>query len=268
MTDTEKLNLEFSNEFDVLYNNITSNQAPGLDEYEKSVFLTRAQDEIVKAYFNPKLNKSMEGFDGNEKRQIDFSMIIKSEQQQRQTSTSNAGVQVTFNPFQDGIFDQRKETGSVTLPEDILMFINEYVVVNRNDNSVRLNVLPITYTEYSRIMSKPYKRPLKFQCWRLLDNTNGSRRAELIVGPNDRIDQYVYRYIKRPCAIRLTDFDDEVTLDGDSTAQACELDPILYPEIIQRAAELAKAAYVGDLNTQIALGTNSQTNVGMLTSSK
>lgn len=49
---------EFDNEFDVLYNNITSNQAPGLDAYEKSVFLTKAQDEILKAYFNPRTNKS------------------------------------------------------------------------------------------------------------------------------------------------------------------------------------------------------------------
>ena len=30
---------EFSTEFDVLYNNVTSNQAPGLNEYEKSLFL-------------------------------------------------------------------------------------------------------------------------------------------------------------------------------------------------------------------------------------
>ena len=59
-------NQEFSNEFDVLYNNIMSNQAPGLDEYEKSVFLTKAQDEIVKNYFNPKGNKYQEGFDGND----------------------------------------------------------------------------------------------------------------------------------------------------------------------------------------------------------
>jgi len=42
------------------------------------VFLTKAQDEIVKAYFNPKTNKVQEGFDGNEKRQIDFSMIMRS----------------------------------------------------------------------------------------------------------------------------------------------------------------------------------------------
>ena len=42
---------EFSQEFDILYNNIASNQAPGLTEYEKSVFLTKAQDEIIKNYF-------------------------------------------------------------------------------------------------------------------------------------------------------------------------------------------------------------------------
>jgi len=54
---------EFSNEFDILYNNIASNQAPGIDEYEKSVFLTKAQRQIVKAYFEGMLNKSVKGFD-------------------------------------------------------------------------------------------------------------------------------------------------------------------------------------------------------------
>ena len=53
-------NPEMSNEFDILYNNITSNQAPGLDEYEKSVFLTKAQDEIIKAYV---VNKDMKEFE-------------------------------------------------------------------------------------------------------------------------------------------------------------------------------------------------------------
>ena len=42
---------EFSNEFDVLYNNIMSNAAPGLDEYEKSVYLTEAQRNLVISYF-------------------------------------------------------------------------------------------------------------------------------------------------------------------------------------------------------------------------
>ena len=71
---------EFSNEFDVLYNNIMSNQAPGLNEYEKSVFLTKAQNELVKNYFNKKSlgNQEKEGFDENPKRQIDFSYLIST----------------------------------------------------------------------------------------------------------------------------------------------------------------------------------------------
>jgi hypothetical protein len=38
---------ELSVEFDLLYNNISSNQAPGLTEYEKSVFLTEAQEAVI-----------------------------------------------------------------------------------------------------------------------------------------------------------------------------------------------------------------------------
>lgn len=360
MTEQEviQLNNEFSNEFDVVYNNITSNQAPGLNEYEKSVFLTKAQDEIIKAYFNPKTNKVQEGFDGNEKRQIDFSMIMKSHTYFKITavarpdlfgvSTSstveaikgdainksyniydsqvsvitrpghtidyeikyipaidiidnklqyqvvvddapkyeasidrnifdvsksqivegdNKYVAIIANPFTSSFFDLRNNTKAVTLNSDILMFVNEYVEVTRNNQTVRLTVLPINYTEYSRLMSKPYKRPLKNQAWRLLDNSSGTKKAELVVGPNDEIIKYVIRYVKRPRAIRLTTFDD-VTLDGGNTAQCCELDPILFPEIIQRACELAKAAYTGDLQSQLVLGQTSQTNMGMVTQSR
>ena len=71
-------NQEFSNEFDVLYNNIASNQAPGLNEYEKSVFLTKAQNEIVKNYFTDRKNgnKYEQGFEGSQKRFIDFSKLV------------------------------------------------------------------------------------------------------------------------------------------------------------------------------------------------
>ena len=69
---------EFSQEFDILYNNIASNQAPGLTEYEKSVFLTKAQDEIIKNYFTnkPNGNKYQEGIEDSAKRYSDFSCLI------------------------------------------------------------------------------------------------------------------------------------------------------------------------------------------------
>lgn len=243
-------NQEFSNEFDVLYNNIMSNQAPGLDEYEKSVFLTKAQDEIVKNYFNPKGNKYNEGFDGNEKRQIDFSMIMRS------TAIATG--------FTAGIFDTRGKT--VILPKDIIMILNEYALVTRAGStgdpesvqeSVRLTIVPIEYKEYSRLMSKPYKRPLKWQAWRLLNNSTTDNSAEIITGPNDTLTSYNIRYIKKPRAIILSDLEG-VTLDGQSRAQTCELDSILHPEILQRAVELAKAAYVGDVNSQVQMGQRSE----------
>lgn len=243
-------NQEFSNEFDVLYNNIMSNQAPGLDEYEKSVFLTKAQDEIVKNYFNPKGNKYQEGFDGNEKRQIDFSMIMRSNK--------------ISSGFTEGVFDSRGKV--VTIDSDVMMILNEYATVTRarsegdsssTEGTVRLTIVPINYTEYSRLMSKPYKRPLKWQAWRLLTNDGATKKAEIIVGPNDTLTTYHIRYIKRPQAIILSDLEG-VTLDNKTTAQECELDPILHQEILQRAVELAKAAYVGDLKSNVELGQRSE----------
>ena len=52
---------EFSPEFDLLYNNISSNQAPGLTEYEKSIFLTQAQEEIAIGLYEGKYGESFEG---------------------------------------------------------------------------------------------------------------------------------------------------------------------------------------------------------------
>lgn len=69
-------NQEILNRFDVLYNNITSSQAPGLDGYEKSVFWNKATLEVLKNHLNPKGNKYGEGFDGSSKRQIEFSDLV------------------------------------------------------------------------------------------------------------------------------------------------------------------------------------------------
>lgn len=53
------INPEFSIEFDILYNNISSNKAPGLNEYEKSVFLTKAQEQIVTELYSGRDRKSV-----------------------------------------------------------------------------------------------------------------------------------------------------------------------------------------------------------------
>lgn len=246
-------NQEFSNQFDVLYNNVMSNQAPGLDEYEKSVFLTKAQNEIVLSYFNPKGNKYTEGFDGNERRQIDFSMLT---------------VAAEINPTSTTEFDPRTSgTGSVSLPTNVLVIVNESLKVSRNGSNVYLSVIPISYVEYTRQMSKPYKRPTHYQAWRLIGNdasqTPSAISCDLIAAPNDTLSKYYIRYIKRPSPIVLTAFEDNLSINGVSTETSCALDPILHEDILQRAVELAKAAYTGDLSSQVGLGNASQTNLGV-----
>lgn len=246
-------NQEFSNQFDVLYNNVMSNQAPGLDEYEKSVFLTKAQNELVLSYFNPKGNKFVEGFDGSARRQIDFSMLME--------------VYTDSSPTAGGNYDPRTSgVVKVSLPNNVLVFVNESLQVTRNGNTVNLTVLPINYLEYSRQMSKPLKRPTHYQAWRLSTGT-ATAKFDIIAGYDDTITKYTARYVKRPRPIILADLSPEgLSIEGISTETSCELDPIMHNDVLQRAIELAKAAYIGDLSSQVGLGINSQTNLGIVPS--
>ena len=269
MTDTE-----FLDRFDVLFNNIASNQAPGLNVYEVCVFLTKAQEEILKNYFNPKGNKYGEGFDGNQKRQIDFSSIT------RVHNYSEEGENVG-TVFGEALYDTRDESKSVALPSDVWIIVNERVMVKRGGKEQRLTVKPISFEEYDRLMSKPYKRPLRHQAWRLINSEvtedvfEPVSKSDLIVGPNDDITGYSIRYIHRPKPVIVGSLDG-LTLNGycyigDETptgkkdeedkdinypeTSGCELDPILHEEILQRALELAKVAWtqIGQDNAQAVM---------------
>lgn len=234
---------EFSNSFDVLYNNIMSNAAPGLNEYEKSVFLTKAQEEIVKNYFNPKGNKYQEGFDGSAKRQIDFSGLISVAEA---TTTS-------LSPT----FDVRAKV--YQLPEDLFLIINESLTT---DTGIK-QVIPIRYDEYTRLMSKPYKEPLKFQAWRLVTKGEGSSvvQSEVIPHSGETITKYTIRYVRRPKPIILCNLSSDygnVSINGETSTSECELNPLIHEEILQRAVELAKICYTGAANDIIQAGQRSE----------
>lgn len=270
------LGSEFSDQFDVQYNNITSNQAPGLDEYEKSVFLTKAQSELIKNYFLPQSNPKQAGFDGNQKRQMDFSLLMRSASCAKATVSSGDTDVATLFKFK---FDPRSVL--YIMPEDLFIPINESIqLVERGQSAsdpfilkYQRQVIPLSYETYTNLMSKPYKEPLKNQAWRLLVNNAGSadseddgkKLAEIIMGHIDaawdnsstkRI-RYIIRYIRRPKPIIIAPLagvtiggyngsETEVytqSSDGMSIVNPCELDESLHEEILQRAVELAKVAW-------------------------
>ncbi len=367
---------EFSNEFEVLYNNIMSNQAPGLDEYEKSVFLTKAQEELVRDYFNSRNVKNAQGFDDSQKRQYDFSTLLRVAELYDCTDNIRAlavSELIVFNP----IFDNRSRV--YLAPPDLFLAINESI---EDSAKRRYSVLPISYDEYNRLMSKPYGFPLKRQAWRIISdrlpflvgwggkltdsgiflfkskyfkvinirikiyNSNIISKPSIVEDDNGvsifmslpinlvnywktylmdnnalkkaGLDKYLYpvegktgnfptegtdtplftiniapatmesgaavhtsafeiigrftgdikykiRYIKTPkpiILVNLSDIQEGLSINGYNTVTECELPPNTHQEILQRAVELAKASYQGDLSSVIQTGNVSGTDIG------
>lgn len=176
-------NEEFSNQFDILLNsyNIQAGFGEGaskqqgagiaLDEYEKSVLLTQAQDLIVKSYFDRTLNNQNQGFDDTARRQVDFSSLIKVK---RYTSEDGEVAK------SDDLYDDRGY--NVALERNILFVLNEKLEVGSGDKKKIFVVVPINYREYDREMSKAYAQPLKKQAWRLFSNagTGYDIKSEII----------------------------------------------------------------------------------------
>ena len=254
---------EFDYQFDVLYNNITSNQAPGLDAYEKSVFLTKAQDEIIKNYFLRQSNPKQAGFDNNQKRQADFSNIIKYE-------LFDGVYDASLNPngFDTKKYVFQNNAVAIHFPADLLLVLNEYVTVTRGN----LVVKQIALDEYDRLIAKPFKYPTKNQAWRLITSPG---TVDIVVGPNDTINSYKIRYIKKPHPIIVDVLGTGLTIDGYTFTNTdtpnppvakvvykdkpCELDEILHEEILQRAVELAKISWAnGNDNTQLLVQAGSR----------
>ncbi len=168
-------NEEFSNSFDTLLNSYNiqagfgegSNKQGGiaLDEYEKSVLLTQAQDIIVKSYFDKTLNQQGQGFDDSPRRQVDFSSLIKVAKYNKEDTVHNY-----LKHDDDKCYDDRGLLVDLGIDKKILFILNERLEVVTDSGKKIYVVVPINYREYDREMSKAYAQPLKKQAWRLFSN--------------------------------------------------------------------------------------------------
>ncbi len=219
---------EFSNTFDTLLNSYNSQGMFGeqaskgeivLDEYEKSVLLTQAQDIILKQYFEG--GGVNGGFDDSARRQVDFSNLITVEELTKETSPT-----ITTYDERSIVY---KTPATTTGKAKILYILNEKIVVSTTSGSPAVTtkrqyvVVPINYKEYDRQMSKAYAQPLKKQAWRLFQDNGptGTSTIDLyseIIPVENSIDtledpKYKIRYIRRPRPIVLTnlDFNNSIT---------------------------------------------------------
>lgn len=220
--------IEFSNEFDTLvdsyrrFKDFDSKEAlDSLDfnEYEKSIFLTEAQQQIVIELYTGR-NEKGASFEATEELRACLRNLIKSAILEEQISVrSNLRTQV------------------FKLPSDLLYIAYEEAKLQDDSagcsNGTIISVVPVTWDSLHKTRSNPFRRPNKKRALRL---DSGSSIVELY--SEYHIGEYMIKYIVKPTPIILANFS-EVTIDGFNTITECKLDSVVHRQILERAVQLA-----------------------------
>ena len=221
---------EMSLEFDILYNNIASNMAPGIDAYEKSVFLTKAQEQIVTAIYDG-------SFEGSEKLRECISPLVKT---------------VTFTtPLTDKIpIGVSSDSKFYKIDEDEHPWYIVYESISLTDETCeskkQVTVKPVKVDEYHRIRKNPFRKARKQEALRL--NTEGF--IEIVYPSSYGNFEYSVRFIKRPNPIMIP-VSDPLEVEGLQISEKdyiadgvnCELLDAIHRTIVETAVNLAIAAY-------------------------
>lgn len=223
-------NKEFSMEMDIIYENLNKGGGVGLDPYEKSVILTKAQETLVSELANS-----------------DLSLVGDLVRTAKVLPTTN--LSTTYPKIDD-------RSTIFKLPPDYLRILNEaayvYLVPNPNPSQLqRFQVIPIPFMEYTLKMTKPYNYPKRRAAWRLLnsgDTTVVDAYVEILarvlpVG-DGLLDEYRITYLTFPDPIILQDLDlGEESIRGRSTESTTNLVATLHPFILDKAVVLAEKYY-------------------------
>lgn len=238
---------EFSNGFDTLvdsyrrfkdFDKREELDSIEFDEYQKSLYLTLAQDELVANLYSGK-NIYGDAFESTEEMRRYLDELVKTESP---STTTGSGVS------DNSVF--------YALPNDVAYIVYERVKLN--DSSLGCytgeiaNVYPVTHDEYNRIRRNPFRGPTKYKVLRL---DCGENVVELV--SKYSFNGYLIRYIAQPEPIILEELWDgfssgsgsgsgdgsgTVTIKNKHEKTGCALNPALHDTILKRAVQMALAS--------------------------
>ena len=225
-------NEEFSNEFDNLVNkNIAKpfgvDSTPlEFDEYEKSMFLTKAQESVVISLYRGTLTG--DSFEKTEELRRYLNELIKT-----YTTTNkveNEGL--TDNSY---FFD---------IPDDV-WFITYESAVSQDERlgcakSTVMEVVPTAQDALYKTSRNPFRGPNKRRVLRL--DVEG-KVVELI--SKFDIDKYQIRYLAQPEPIILIDLPEGLSINGLTKKTECILNPAIHRVILETAVNLALKSRAG-----------------------
>lgn len=220
---------EFSDRFDTLLNSFGTTPNIVLDEYEKSVFLTNAQEEVIIDIYNGK-NVFGDSFEKTEEIRRYLNELIV-------TYTTDTKLSEQIGVSKDSVFFE--------IPENV-WFITYESVTFQDEKLKCLNgeealVVPVSQDDFYRTQENPFRGPSKSRALRL---DNKGNIIELVSTYN--ISKYLIRYIAKPNPIILTNLSDGLSINGINKETECELNPVIHRAILERAVKLAILSRVTD----------------------
>ena len=221
---------EFSNTFDTLlqpYITKESLEQNNLDfnEYEKSIFLTKAQEQIVLELYQE--------LEQSEEVRKYLSNLIKTDNY------------VPVGEQDETLINNNFKSYKVEISNDILFMIYEQCTLSDENNCINnkiVSVVPTIHDDLDKVLKNPFKSPNSRKVIRLdFDN-----KIELI--SKYSISNYKVRYLKKPNPIILVKLEDNLSIDNSAEVSNGEINPILHERIVQRAVQLAVQSKVKSNN--------------------
>lgn len=219
---------EFSDAFDTLvssyrrfkdFDNKEILDSIEFNEYEKSYFLTKAQDELVIALYNGR-NVSGESFESTEELRRYLSNLVKEARLQPITNTSGLVIGIGSN------------SKFFTLPQDLWYITYEAVDIDgaRCSALSPMDVYPVTQDDYNKTKRNPFRGA----------NDRRALRLDLSDGVIEIVCKYIVkdyyvRYLRKPKPIILVNMPNNLTIDGVGKKSECELHEALHQRILERA---------------------------------
>ena len=232
---------EFSDAFDTLvssyrrfkdFDNKEILDSIEFNEYEKSYFLTKAQDELVIALYNGR-NVSGESFESTEELRRYLSNLVKEARLQPITNTSGLVIGIGSN------------SKFFTLPQDLWYITYEAVDIDgaRCNALSPMDVYPVTQDDYNKTKRNPFRGA----------NDRRALRLDLSDGVIEIVCKYIVkdyyvRYLRKPKPIVLEDMPNNLTIDGVGKKSECELHEALHQRILERAVTEALQSKITNNN--------------------
>lgn len=235
---------EFSNEFDVLvdsyrrfkdFDNKQNLDSLDFNEYEKSVFLTQAQEDLITSYYTGR-NQTGYSFEATEENRRILNELVET--QKSTTKISNSS-----NISTDSVFFQ--------LPENKDLWYIVYEAAGLEDPNLKCTgrqevlVVPTTHDNYQKTIRNPFRRPNERRVLRL--DLKGNV-VELVSKYN--ISDYIIRYVSKPEPIILATLPNNLKINGVNVKTECKINTVLQRTILERAVEIAIISKIGITNNQ------------------